>query len=431
MGWNLSKQLDLFMRLERGLDGSWAIVWSEVNAVGPNSLKPSKPIKLIHSGPSGPVKSSRVWRPCQNSKTLNPAHRQSFIPEAHDLGFRLKMPMEVQGPMGHVGSCSREKEVGHADGGSGSDGSCRWRFTTRVEDPGTGEVGVVSGGADKAITGAGEGQSGLSSPDTGSHLRRGLLGLGNTGDSVVSSELILNGPECMGLNPSEDLGIMLEDQLREGETAVEVVDSVGDFQAEPGLYILPREASGEVVSDCGSGENDNCVLDCEPLSLWAPPHPNVGTLSQTGTGHFSPIGGYHAGRDMVLMLDVARFKYPPHWVPLTLLWEAMDTIDEATGHRRGYMIISRHHRAPSILYTLIQGPEMAKKEEGTVGRNGAIKPTATKVKGNDMASGIVTDDTIPSAAVLILLPRPCLWIRIFTKRKRSKTIERKRVIKME
>ena len=74
---------------------------------------------------------------------------------------------------------------------------------------------------------------------------------------------------------------------------------------------------------------------------------------------------------------------------------------------------------------------MAKKEEGTVGRNGAIKPTATKVKGNDMESGIVTDDTIPSAAVLILLPRPCLWIRIFTKRRRSGTIERKRVIKME
>lgn len=56
---------------------------------------------------------------------------------------------------------------------------------------------------------------------------------------------------------------------------------------------------------------------------------------QTGTGHFSPIGGYHAGRDMVLILDVARFKYPPHWVPLTLLWDAMNTIDESTGHRRG------------------------------------------------------------------------------------------------
>ncbi|XP_015638065.3 glutathione gamma-glutamylcysteinyltransferase 1 isoform X2 [Oryza sativa Japonica Group] len=58
-------------------------------------------------------------------------------------------------------------------------------------------------------------------------------------------------------------------------------------------------------------------------------------LGQTGTGHFSPIGGYHAGQDMALILDVARFKYPPHWIPLPLLWEAMNTIDEATGLLRG------------------------------------------------------------------------------------------------
>lgn len=58
---------------------------------------------------------------------------------------------------------------------------------------------------------------------------------------------------------------------------------------------------------------------------------------QTGGGHFSPIGGYHAGKDMVLILDVARFKYPPHWVPLTFLWDAMNTIDKDTGLYRGYV----------------------------------------------------------------------------------------------
>ncbi|PWA79217.1 phytochelatin synthase [Artemisia annua] len=77
-----------------------------------------------------------------------------------------------------------------------------------------------------------------------------------------------------------------------------------------------------------------------------------GTFKQTGTGHFSPIGGYHAERDMVLILDVARFKYPPHWVPLTLLWEAMDTIDDSSGFRRGFMLISSLHRSPGLLYTL-------------------------------------------------------------------------------
>jgi hypothetical protein len=63
---------------------------------------------------------------------------------------------------------------------------------------------------------------------------------------------------------------------------------------------------------------------------------------QTGTGHFSPIGGYHAGRDMALILDVAWFKYPPHWVPLTLLWEAMDRTDETTAQRRGYGFLLRY-----------------------------------------------------------------------------------------
>ncbi|KAL8191927.1 hypothetical protein R6Q57_028658 [Mikania cordata] len=79
---------------------------------------------------------------------------------------------------------------------------------------------------------------------------------------------------------------------------------------------------------------------------------NRATFQQTGTGHFSPIGGYHAGRDMALILDVARFKYPPHWVPLKLLWEAMDTVDDASGFRRGFMLISRLQRPPALLYTL-------------------------------------------------------------------------------
>ncbi|XP_024974987.1 glutathione gamma-glutamylcysteinyltransferase 1-like [Cynara cardunculus var. scolymus] len=87
--------------------------------------------------------------------------------------------------------------------------------------------------------------------------------------------------------------------------------------------------------------------DCHVISSY-----NRGTFKQTGSGHFSPIGGYHAKRDMVLILDVARFKYPPHWVPLTLLWEAMDTFDQASGFRRGFMLISRLHRSPALLYTL-------------------------------------------------------------------------------
>jgi glutathione gamma-glutamylcysteinyltransferase len=60
-------------------------------------------------------------------------------------------------------------------------------------------------------------------------------------------------------------------------------------------------------------------------------------LGQTGDGHFSPIGGYHAGSDSVLVLDTARFKYPPHWVPLELLFAGMQARDGATGQPRGWL----------------------------------------------------------------------------------------------
>jgi len=64
-------------------------------------------------------------------------------------------------------------------------------------------------------------------------------------------------------------------------------------------------------------------------------------LKQTGTGHFSPVGGYHPEKDMVLILDVARFKYPPHWVRLPLLFDAMLMQDESTQCSRGYLVVQK------------------------------------------------------------------------------------------
>ena len=60
-------------------------------------------------------------------------------------------------------------------------------------------------------------------------------------------------------------------------------------------------------------------------------------LGQTGSGHFSPIGGYHRVRDLALILDVARFKYPPHWVAIERLWQATHAIDPATARARGWL----------------------------------------------------------------------------------------------
>lgn len=79
----------------------------------------------------------------------------------------------------------------------------------------------------------------------------------------------------------------------------------------------------ETVEKCTATDSEHLVVSYSRKAF-----------RQTGDGHFSPIGGYHPERDLVLILDTARFKYPPHWVPLKLLYDAMEPVDKATGARR-------------------------------------------------------------------------------------------------
>ncbi|CAL5425543.1 unnamed protein product [Camellia sinensis] len=68
---------------------------------------------------------------------------------------------------------------------------------------------------------------------------------------------------------------------------------------------------------------------------------NMKEVNQTGDGHFSPMAAYHKGRDMLLILDVARYKYPFHWLPWMTVWDAMNQIDKETGETRGFMMVRK------------------------------------------------------------------------------------------
>ena len=50
-------------------------------------------------------------------------------------------------------------------------------------------------------------------------------------------------------------------------------------------------------------------------------------LGQVGGGHFSPLGAYHSSTDSFLIMDVAKYKYPPVWVGADTLHGAMATVD--------------------------------------------------------------------------------------------------------
>ena len=63
-------------------------------------------------------------------------------------------------------------------------------------------------------------------------------------------------------------------------------------------------------------------------------------LGQGRGGHISPVGAYHASSDSVLLLDVARYRFPAAWIPLADLWRSMRTLDTQSGRARGLVIVS-------------------------------------------------------------------------------------------
>lgn len=63
-------------------------------------------------------------------------------------------------------------------------------------------------------------------------------------------------------------------------------------------------------------------------------------LPQVGNGHISPIGAYDADTDSVLILDVAKYKYPPVWISVQKLHDAMMLTDTGSNRSRGFVEVS-------------------------------------------------------------------------------------------
>ena len=74
-----------------------------------------------------------------------------------------------------------------------------------------------------------------------------------------------------------------------------------------------------------------------------------GELGQDTGAHWSPIAAYHEGSDRILVLDVARFRYPPYWVKTEALFRAMNTIDLDSGKHRGWVSVRAAANAPARL----------------------------------------------------------------------------------
>jgi glutathione gamma-glutamylcysteinyltransferase len=150
---------------------------------------------------------------------------------------------------------------------------------------------------------------------------------------------------CRPLEVVKKVGITLEEFqcLAQCNGAVCKVTRPKDDDAD---YELFRKA---VYCACTGGkefgvedrEND---VDQENPSTFIGISYDRKTLKQTGSGHFSPIAAYDEETDSVLVLDTARFKYPPYWVPLKLAFQSMVPIDADTGKSRGYFLLSAQNQ---------------------------------------------------------------------------------------
>lgn len=60
-------------------------------------------------------------------------------------------------------------------------------------------------------------------------------------------------------------------------------------------------------------------------------------VGQLGGGHMSPLAAYDRLGDRALVLDVARYRYAPVWVPLQTLFQAMRGVDSDSGLSRGWI----------------------------------------------------------------------------------------------
>ncbi len=64
-------------------------------------------------------------------------------------------------------------------------------------------------------------------------------------------------------------------------------------------------------------------------------------LGQEGAGHWSVLAAYDAKSDKVLILDVAKYKYPPVWISIRTLLDAINTLDNTSMQSRGLVLVSK------------------------------------------------------------------------------------------
>jgi hypothetical protein len=120
---------------------------------------------------------------------------------------------------------------------------------------------------------------------------------------------------------------------REGMTLDQLANVLGQFPLQVGKYHssdLTLAQFRDLVRDTTRHADRFALLNFKRTEI-----------GEMGGGHWSPLAAFDARSDSALLLDVARYKYPAVWVPITQLYAASQTVDSVSGLSRGILIVGK------------------------------------------------------------------------------------------
>ena len=136
------------------------------------------------------------------------------------------------------------------------------------------------------------------------------------------------------LNAQTDAILTREVLARQGTT----LDQLGAIVAHHGLASEVHHAGDETLEAFRALAHDSLSVGGRYVIV----NYLRKALGQQIGGHISPLAAYDEKQDKFLIMDVARYKYPPVWVASADLYAAMNTPDLVNaGKTRGYVLVSK------------------------------------------------------------------------------------------
>ncbi len=139
-----------------------------------------------------------------------------------------------------------------------------------------------------------------------------------TEDNIFTREVL----EVKPVSAVEQVGLTLEELAR----LLEAHGVTVDFTYGPDATLDQFRDAARAALEAG---NQRLIVNYS--------RPAVG---QKGDGHISPVAAYDAESDRFLVLDVARYKYPPAWITAAELHEALQADDSASHKPRGFLVVT-------------------------------------------------------------------------------------------